>query len=101
MKLNYNRTQLLRALNIWPNLHGFDSRQVIPVETWTSFGLGVVFIKAPSNRAEVMRELRRYYRRRDLLGARLFDDRCTVLFLKQGHAFPRRPSRAEVIDRTA
>lgn len=101
MKLNYNRTQLLRALNIWPNLHGFDSRQVIPVETWTSFGLGVVFIKAPSNRAEVMRELRRCYRRRDLLGARLFDNGSTVLFLKKGYTFPRRLTRAEVTNGTA
>lgn len=97
MKLNYNQKDLFRALDIWPNLHGFDSKQLIPVETWTfSGGLGVAFFEAPTTRADVMRDLRQRYRRCDLLGARLFDDQSTVLYLKRGCTFPRRLTRDEV-----
>lgn len=99
MKLNHNRTDLIRALDIWPNLHGFASKHLVPVEVWTfSGGLGVAFFEAPTTRAEVMQELRARYSRRDLLGTRFFDDKSTVLFLKRGCTFPRRPTRAEVID---
>jgi len=103
MKLNYRQNDLFRALDIWPNLYGFGSKQVIPVETWTvTGGLGVVFFAATTTtRAEIMRELRLRYRRLDLLGARLFDNKSTVLFLKRGNTFPRRPTRAEVTNGTA
>jgi len=99
MMLRYSRADLARALDIWPHAHGFDRARMVPVETWTFNGFGVVFFADRTTKAEVMRYLRKRYGR-DLLGARLFDEFASQIYLSQGRLFPRRKTREEVLEET-
>lgn len=97
MTITYDPKAVTRALESWPFAHGFDAAPIVPVEIWRAGrGLGLVLFKAPTTRAQIMADLRKRYPR-DLLGARLFDEYASILFLKRGEIFPPRQTRAEVL----